>query len=60
MVPIEVLLRALTEAQSPYAHTIAGAHETPLPVTDQEVRRGTPAGEGRFTGGTLLGHNDLP
>lgn len=38
-VPIDVLLRALTEAQSPYAHTIAAVCETLPPVTDQEVRR---------------------
>jgi hypothetical protein len=42
-----VLLQGLTEALSPYAHTIAAAHETPLPVTDQEVRRAhRPAREG--------------
>lgn len=38
-VPIDVLLQALTEAKSPYAHTIAAVCETLPPVTDQEVGR---------------------
>jgi nitrate reductase delta subunit len=38
-VPIDVLLAALTDAQSPYAHTIAAVCETLPPVTDQEVVR---------------------
>ncbi len=38
-VPIDVLLQALTEARSPYAHTIAAVCETLPPVTDQEVQR---------------------
>ncbi|MBV9319928.1 MAG: nitrate reductase molybdenum cofactor assembly chaperone [Mycobacterium sp.] len=38
-VPIDVLLQALTDAQSPYLHTIAAVCETLPPATDQEVRR---------------------
>lgn len=38
-VPIDVLLQALTEVKSPYAHTIAAVCETLPPVTDQEVQR---------------------
>ena len=38
-VPIDVLLQALTGAQSPYLHTIAAVCETLPPATDQEVQR---------------------
>lgn len=38
-VPIDVLLQALTEADSPYAHAIAAVCETLPPVTDQDVQR---------------------
>jgi nitrate reductase molybdenum cofactor assembly chaperone NarJ/NarW len=38
-VPIDVLLGALRDAQSPYEHVIAAVCETLPPVTDQEVRR---------------------
>lgn len=38
-VPIDVLLRALRDAQSLYEHAIAAVCETLPPVTDQEVRR---------------------
>lgn len=38
-IPIDVLLGALTRAQSPYAHTVAAVCETLPPVTDQEVQR---------------------
>lgn len=38
-VPIDVVLSALTEAQSPYAHVIAAVCETLPPVTDSEVQR---------------------
>jgi nitrate reductase delta subunit len=38
-VPIDVLLSALTDAQSPYADVIAAVCETLPPVTDQEVQR---------------------
>lgn len=38
-VPIDVLLQALTDAQSPYMHTIAAVCGTLPPATDQEVRR---------------------
>ncbi|MBO0865803.1 MAG: nitrate reductase molybdenum cofactor assembly chaperone [Mycobacterium sp.] len=38
-VPIDVLLQALTEAQSPYAHTVAAVCETLPAVTDQDVQR---------------------
>ncbi|MCV7259790.1 nitrate reductase molybdenum cofactor assembly chaperone [Mycobacterium shimoidei] len=38
-VPIDVLLQALTEAQSPYADTIAAVCETLPGVTDQDVQR---------------------
>lgn len=38
-VPIDVLLQALTEAQSPYAHTIAAVCQTLPGVTDQDVQR---------------------
>ena len=38
-VPIDVLLQALTDAQSPYLHTIAAVCETLPPATDQEVQR---------------------
>jgi nitrate reductase molybdenum cofactor assembly chaperone NarJ/NarW len=38
-VPIDVLLRALRDTQSPYAHVVAAVCETLPPVTDQEVRR---------------------
>ena len=38
-IPIDVLLQALTEAQSPYAHAIAAVCQTLPPVTDQDVQR---------------------
>jgi nitrate reductase delta subunit len=38
-VPIDVLLAALTNAQSPYAHVIAAVCETLPAVTDSEVQR---------------------
>ncbi|MEZ0365948.1 nitrate reductase molybdenum cofactor assembly chaperone [Mycobacterium sp. pUA109] len=38
-VPIDVVLGALTEAGSPYAHVLAAVCETLPPVTDQQVRR---------------------
>jgi nitrate reductase molybdenum cofactor assembly chaperone NarJ/NarW len=38
-VPIDVLLRALRDAQSPYEHVVAAVCETLPVVTDQEVRR---------------------
>ncbi|GBE64387.1 nitrate reductase molybdenum cofactor assembly chaperone [Mycobacterium sp. MFM001] len=38
-VPIDVLLQALTEAKSPYAHAIAAVCETLPPVTDSDVQR---------------------
>ncbi|OBI44629.1 nitrate reductase molybdenum cofactor assembly chaperone [Mycobacterium kyorinense] len=38
-IPIDVLLGALTRAQSPYAHAVAAVCETLPPVTDQEVQR---------------------
>jgi nitrate reductase molybdenum cofactor assembly chaperone NarJ/NarW len=38
-VPIDVLLQALTDAQSPYLPTIAAVCETLPPATDQEVQR---------------------
>jgi nitrate reductase delta subunit len=38
-VPIDVLLEALRDAQSPYEHVIAAVCETLPPVTDQDVRR---------------------
>jgi nitrate reductase molybdenum cofactor assembly chaperone NarJ/NarW len=38
-VPLDVLLTALRDAQSPYEHAIAAVCETLPPVTDQEVRR---------------------
>jgi nitrate reductase delta subunit len=38
-VPIDVLLQALTEANSPYAHAVAAVCETLPPVTDQDVQR---------------------
>lgn len=38
-VPIDVLLRSLTDAGSPYAHTIAAVCETLPAVTDSEVQR---------------------
>ncbi|MDA3641606.1 nitrate reductase molybdenum cofactor assembly chaperone [Mycobacterium xenopi] len=38
-VPIDVLLRALRDANSPYQHVIAAVCETLPPVTDQDVRR---------------------
>jgi nitrate reductase delta subunit len=38
-VPIDVLLRALRDAQSPYEHVIAAVCETLPAVTDQDVRR---------------------
>lgn len=38
-VPIDVLLEALREAQSPYAHAVAAVCETLPPVTDQDVQR---------------------
>jgi nitrate reductase molybdenum cofactor assembly chaperone NarJ/NarW len=38
-VPIDVLLRALKDAQSPYEYVVAAVCETLPPVTDQEVRR---------------------
>jgi nitrate reductase molybdenum cofactor assembly chaperone NarJ/NarW len=38
-VPIDVLLTALRDAQSPYQHVIAAVCETLPPVTGQEVRR---------------------
>ena len=38
-VPIDVLLQALAEAQSPYTHTVAAVCETLPPVTDQDVQR---------------------
>ena len=38
-VPIDVLLQALTGAQSPYLHPIAAVCETLPPATDQEVQR---------------------
>jgi nitrate reductase molybdenum cofactor assembly chaperone NarJ/NarW len=38
-VPIDVLLQALTDAQSPYLHTIAAVCETLPPATDPEVQR---------------------
>ena len=37
--PIDVLLRALRQAESPYAHTIAAVCATLPPVTDQDVQR---------------------
>lgn len=38
-IPIDVLLQALTEARSPYAHAVAAVCQTLPPVTDQEVQR---------------------
>ena len=38
-VPIDVLLGALTDAESPYAHTLAAVCQTLPPVTAQEVQR---------------------
>jgi nitrate reductase molybdenum cofactor assembly chaperone NarJ/NarW len=38
-VPIDVLLGALRDAQSPYQHAIAAVCETLPPVTDQDERR---------------------
>ena len=38
-VPIDVLLQALTDTQSPYMHTIAAVCETLPSPTDQEVQR---------------------
>ncbi|HZE14676.1 MAG TPA: nitrate reductase molybdenum cofactor assembly chaperone, partial [Mycobacterium sp.] len=38
-VPIDVLLQALTDAQSPYLPTIAAVCETLPPAPDQEVQR---------------------
>jgi nitrate reductase delta subunit len=38
-VPIDVLLGALRDAQSPYQHVIAAVCETLPPVSDQDVRR---------------------
>lgn len=38
-VPVDVLLQALTEAQSPYAHTVAAVCATLPAVTDQDVQR---------------------
>lgn len=38
-VPIDVLREALTEAGSPYAHTVEAVCETLPPATDQELRR---------------------
>lgn len=38
-VPIDVLLGALRDAQSPYQHVIAAVCETLPPVTDQDERR---------------------
>jgi nitrate reductase delta subunit len=38
-VPIDVLLHALTDAKSPYAHIIAAVCESLPPVTDQDVQR---------------------
>lgn len=38
-VPLDVLLQALREAQSPYAHTVAAVCETLPPVTDQDLQR---------------------
>lgn len=38
-VPIDVLLQALTDAQSPYAHTVAAVCATLPAVTDQDVQR---------------------
>jgi hypothetical protein len=58
-VTIDVLLQGLTEALSPYAHTIAAAHERPLPVTDQEVRRAHRRRR-KVHPRNLLDHNDLP
>ncbi|EID14831.1 respiratory nitrate reductase subunit delta narJ [Mycobacterium xenopi RIVM700367] len=38
-VPIDVLLKALRDARSPYEHVIAAVCETLPPITDQDVRR---------------------
>jgi len=38
-VPIDVLREALTEAGSPYAHTVEAVCETLPPATDQELQR---------------------
>jgi len=38
-VPLDVLLQALREAESPYAHAVAAVCETLPPVTDQDLQR---------------------
>lgn len=38
-VPLDVLLQALREEQSPYAHAVAAVCETLPPVTDQDLQR---------------------